>query len=150
MSKDRCIGIFFLLVSGVLWFWLIPSYTRGPAEAAYPRFVAFLMFVPAVAMLFRKATPENTLHLPTFDLQKLLRAPFMRTLLLIISYAIYIKCVEIFGFYTSGFVFCIGWMLFLGERAVIRVLLTPLLVLGIMYVFITVVLRYPLPAGILL
>jgi Na+-translocating ferredoxin:NAD+ oxidoreductase RnfA subunit len=149
MSKDRCIGILFLLIFAALWFWLIPSYTRGPTEAAYPRFAAFLMLVPAFVMIFRKAAPKDIIHLPAFDLKKLLQSPFVRTVLLVLSYMVYLNCVEAIGFYVSGFVFCVFWMLFFGERSILRITLTPFFILGSMYVLITKVLRYPLPAGLL-
>jgi len=147
MSKDRCIGIFFLLVFLTLWFWLIPSYTRGPVEAAYPRFASIIMLVPAIAMILRRTTPENILRLPAFDLQKLLSSEYMRVLLLIVSYPVYLVCVQTFGFYTAGLVFCVGWMLFFGERALTRVILTPVLLLGSIYGIVTAFLRYPLPSG---
>ena len=147
MSKDRCIGIFFLLLFLVLWFWLIPIYTKGPVEAAYPRFASLLMLIPAVGMILRKTAPENILRLPAFDLHKLLRSEYACVFLLIVSYPVYLVCVQIFGFYTAGFAFCVGWMIFFGERALTRILLTPLLLLGSIYGIVTAFLRYPLPAG---
>jgi len=148
MSKDRCIGIFFLLVFLTLWFWLIPSYTRGPVEAAYPRFASLIMLVPAIGMILRRTTPENILHLPAFDLQKLLRSEYARVLLLILSYPVYLISVQALGFYTAGFLFCVGWMLFFGERALTRVLITPVLLLGSIYGIVSAFLRYPLPSGL--
>jgi len=149
MSKDRCIGIFFLLLFLSLWLWVIPFYTKGPVEAAYPRFAALIMLVPAIGMILRKATPESILRLPAFDLHKLLRSEYTRVLLLIMSYPVYLISVQTFGFYTAGFVFCVGWMIFFGERTLARILITPLLLLGSIYSIVTAFLRYPLPSGLL-
>ena len=148
MSKDRCIGVFFLLFWLVLWFWLIPAYTRGPVEAAYPRFASLIMLVPAIGMILRRTTPENALHLPALDLQKFLRSEYARVLLLIMSYPVYLVSVQTFGFYTAGILFCVGWMLFFGERTLTRVLITPTLLLGTIYGIVSVFLRYPLPRGV--
>ena len=149
MSKDRCIGIFFLLVFALLWFWIIPLYTRGPTEATYPRFAALLMIAPAIGLILRKVTPENAIRLPAFDLRELLRSEYARTILLVISYVIYLNCVEALGFYTAGLSFCMFWMLFFGERALKRILLTPFIILGCMYGIVTKFLQYPLPSGVL-
>ena len=149
MSKDRCIGFFFLLVFVVLWFYIIPIYTRGAEEAAYPRFAALVMLVPAIGMILRRATPENALRLPAFDLQAFLRSAYARIILLAISYVAYLKCVETFGFYTASFVFCIGWMFFFGERIAKRILLTPLVLLVCTYAIVTKFLKFPLPSGLL-
>ena len=148
MSKDRCIGIFFFLLFALLWFWVIPANTRGPVEAAYPRFAAILMLVPAIGLMLRRTTPENALRLPAFDMQRLLQSEYMRILLLVMSYPIYLICVQALGFYTAGFLFCIGWMLFFGERTFARVLITPVVLLGSIYCIVSVFLRYPLPRGL--
>jgi len=149
MSKDRCIGLFFLLVVALIWFWIIPLYSKGAEQAVYPRFVSVLMAVSAIGLMLRKTTPQNALRLPAFDLQKLARSVYARTLMLVISYVLYLYSIEIFGFYTSSFVFCVGWMFFFGERTLKRILVTPVILLGVTYGIVTVFLKYPLPAGLL-
>ena len=74
---------------------------------------------------------------------------FPRILFLIVSYAVCIMSTEYVGFFVTNAVFCMIYIFFFLERGLIRIVLTPLLLLGVIYGIVVFFLNYPLPSGIL-
>ena len=73
---------------------------------------------------------------------------FPRILFLIVSYAVCIMSTEYVGFFVTNAVFCMIYIFFFLERGLIRIVLTPLLLLGVIYGIVVFFLNYPLPSGI--
>ena len=149
MSRDRCIGILFLLFCALLWFYLIPTYIKGTKQAVYPQLIVIILAIPSVGMLFRKATPQNVLRFLVLDLQQLVHSVYARTILLVISYAAYLLCVDALGFFSASGLFCLYYMCFFGERTLKGLFMTPAILLGCTYCIIALFLKYPLPKGLL-
>lgn len=74
---------------------------------------------------------------------------FPRILFLIVSYAVCIMSTEYVGFFVTNAVFGMIYIFFFLERGLIRIVLTPLLLLGVIYGIVVFFLNYPLPSGIL-
>ena len=71
------------------------------------------------------------------------------SLFLIVSYAVCIMSTEYVGFFVTNAVFGMIYIFFFLERGLIRIVLTPLLLLGVIYGIVVFFLNYPLPSGIL-
>ena len=140
MLIDRFIGCLFLCLCALLWFVIIPQQVSGEEQAMYPRLTIIFLAIPALLMALgalAKAFSNSS------------DSVFPRILFLVVSYAVCIMSTEYVGFFVTNAVFCMIYMLFFLERGLIRIVLTPLLLLGAIYGIVVSFLNYPLPSGIL-
>jgi len=72
-----------------------------------------------------------------------------RKVILLISILIYIPLIEIFGFFIPSFFFFIALSLFLGTRKISTLILVPVVIIGLTYLFFVKLLHVYLPMGIL-
>ena len=142
MSNDRWIGLGFLILCALLWFVIIPGQTEGAEEAFAPRLVVLGLAIPSLIMFLRR--PSVTVPL---DLN--LNAFLGSTLPTLGLFIAYLVGVALFGFYISTVCFLVLSMILFGERRKKTLLLAPLVLLGGVYVVISVCLKFQLPAGLL-
>ena len=148
MSVDRLIGGLFLFACLLLWFWIIPQQVVGEEQAFYPRLTVILVAIPAALMFLRNKGRRITLAFfrEGSDISKDLAG---KILVLVLSYIVFLLCVEKIGFFVSSAVFCPLYMLFFEERKFWRISLTTCGLLGGIYIIVVQLLKYPLPAGLL-
>lgn len=142
MSNDRWIGLGFLILCALLWFVIIPGQTEGAEEAFAPRLVVLGLAIPSFIMFLRR--PSVTVPL---DLN--LNAFLGSTLPTLGLFIAYLVGVTLFGFYISTVCFLVLSMILFGERRKKTLILAPLVLLGGVYVVISVCLKFQLPAGLL-
>ena len=147
MLIDRFIGCLFLCLCALLWFVIIPQQISGEEQAMYPRLTIIFLAIPALFMALR--TTGKNLEAVAKAFSNPSDSVFPRILFLIVSYAVCIMSTEYVGFFVTNAVFCMIYMLFFLERGLIRIVLTPLLLLGAIYGIVVSFLNYPLPSGIL-
>ena len=107
-----------------------------------------LVAIPAALMFLRNKGRRITLAFfrEGSDISKDLA---VKILVLVLSYIVFLLCVEKIGFFVSSAVFCPLYMLFFAERNFWRISLTTCELLGGIYIIVVQLLKYPLPAGLL-
>ena len=146
MLIDRFIGCLFLCLCALLWFVIIPQQVSGEEQAMYPRLTIIFLAIPA---LLRTTGKNICLGAVAKAFANSSDSVFPRILLLVVSYAVCIMSTEYVGFFVTNAVFCMIYIFFFLERGLIRIVLTPLLLLGVIYGIVVFFLNYPLPSGIL-
>lgn len=141
MNQERWFGISLLIISALLWFWIIPEQTAGPKEAFAPRLIVLFIALPGLFMLLRNRPSDNT------DLSGL-RIFLAITLPTIALFLMFLLAVSYFGFFSSGFVFAICALLLYGERRWTYLLFLPLGLFGLIWLVIVAWLKFPLPEGV--
>ncbi len=149
MLIDRFIGCLFLCLCALLWFVIIPQQVSGEEQAMYPRLTIIFLAIPALLMALRTTGKNISLGVLAKAFSNSSDSVFPRILFLVVSYAVCIMSTEYVGFFVTNAVFCMIYMLFFLERGLIRIVLTPLLLLGAIYGIVVSFLNYPLPSGIL-
>lgn len=142
MNNDRWIGLGFLILCALLWFVIIPGQTEGSEEAFVPRLTVLGLTIPSLIMFLRR--PAATVPLDV-NLNAFLSST-LPTLGLFIAYLI---GVTFLGFYVSTACFLVLSMILFGERRAKTLILAPVLLLGSVYVVVSVCLKFQLPAGLL-
>ena len=140
MLIDRFIGCLFLCLCALLWFVIIPQQVSGEEQAMYPRLTIIFLAIPALLMALRTTGKNISLGALAKAFSNSSDSVFPRILFLVVSYAVCIMSTEYVG---------LIYMLFFLERGLIRIVLTPLLLLGAIYGIVVSFLNYPLPSGIL-
>ena len=148
MLIDRFIGCLFLCLCALLWFVIIPQQVSGEEQAMYPRLTIIFLAIPALLMALRTTGKNISLGALAKAFSNSSDSVFPRILFLVVSY-VCIMSTEYVGFFVTNAVFCMIYMLFFLERGLIRIVLTPLLLLGAIYGIVVSFLNYPLPSGIL-
>ena len=115
----------------------------------YPRLTIIFLAIPALLMALRTTGKNISLGALAKAFSNSSDSVFPRILFLVVSYAVCIMSTEYVGFFVTNAVFCMIYMLFFLERGLIRIVLTPLLLLGAIYGIVVSFLNYPLPSGIL-
>ena len=114
-----------------------------------PRLTIIFLAIPALLMALRTTGKNISLGALAKAFSNSSDSVFPRILFLVVSYAVCIMSTEYVGFFVTNAVFCMVYMLFFLERGLIRIVLTPLLLLGAIYGIVVSFLNYPLPSGIL-
>ena len=149
MLIDRFIGCLFLCLCALLWFVIIPQQISGEDQAMYPRLTIIFLAIPALFMALRTTGKNISLEAVAKAFSNPSDSVFPRILFLIVSYAVCIMSTEYVGFFVTNAVFGMIYIFFFLERGLIRIVLTPLLLLGVIYGIVVFFLNYPLPSGIL-
>ena len=148
MLIDRFIGCLFLCLCALLWFVIIPQQVSGEEQAMYPRLTIIFLAIPALLMALRTTGKNIFLGALAKAFSNSSDSVFPRILFLVVSYAVCMST-EYVGFFVTNAVFCMIYIFFFLERGLIRIVLTPLLLLGVIYGIVVFFLNYPLPSGIL-
>ena len=143
MNKDRWTGLGFILLCALLWFVIIPQQTTGSNEAFVPRLAVAGMFIPALIMLLRNPKGKNEPY--DFSWAVFLRVTFPAMLLVLV----YLLGVAWLGFFSCSLVFLLLALLLFGERRPHAFWMTPLALLGGIYLVMVHFLHLELPAGLL-
>ena len=150
MLIDRFIGCLFLCLCALLWFVIIPQQVSGEEQAMYPRLMGGIGENVAIDTPFHCDYGKNIfLGALAKAFSNSSDSVFPRILFLVVSYAVCIMSTEYVGFFVTNAVFCMIYIFFFLERGLIRIVLTPLLLLGVIYGIVVFFLNYPLPSGIL-
>ena len=149
MLIDRFIGCLFLGLCALLWFVIIPQQISGEEQAMYPRLTVLFLAVPALLMTLRTTGKRLSPEAVAMFFSHPSESAFLRILLLAASYAVCIIGTESVGFFVTNCIFCMFYMVFFLERGLMRIVLTPLLLLVAIYGIVVFFLKYPLPSGIL-
>lgn len=141
MNTDRCLGLGFFLLCVLLWFVIIPGQTEGETEAFMPRLATVGLAIPSLILLLR---PTSAAQL------KVQPAVFLRsTLPLLAVFLAYVLGVNYGGFYVSTAFFLPAALILFGERRKKTLLLTPVCLLGAVYLVMSAWLNFQLPSGLL-
>ena len=147
IDSDVKLGAVLFLFCLLLWFFLIPAQIKGDEQRLYPRFATFFIALPSLIILFRGIrkgifTPEGKTFLTVLHESRYC----MGAVGLMILYAMALSRL---GYYSSSFLAVVVFMVYLGERRPLPLVLTPLGFLLVVNVVIERILNYPLPEGIL-
>lgn len=142
MNTDRWIGLGVLVLCALFWFVIIPEQTEGATEAFMPRLAVIGLAIPSLIMLMRH---RSTVKPPDFDPGAFLHS----TLPCIGAFAMYVLGVACIGFYLPTACFLVFALLLFGERKLKTLVLTPALLVGVVYVVMSVCLNFELPSGLL-
>jgi len=145
---DRQFKIFGVLIIFclILWFFLIPNQTKGPKEAFFPKIITIWLGISAIFGLLGKSRFPNKNNLSLKNEKK----GTLKIIFIMLFFFIYIIMIYLIGFILSSFLFLIFIMLFLNIHNWKILFLMPTVCILVIYVFIEVILKFPLPKGIFL
>lgn len=143
MNKDRWTGLGFILLCALLWFVIIPQQTDGPDEAFVPRLAVAGMFIPALIMLLRRPDGKDKPY--DFSPGVFLRVT-LPAMLLVLAFLAGVAWV---GFFASSLPFMLLALLLFGERRPHAFWITPVAVLGGVYLVMVHFLHLELPNRLL-
>ncbi|MFO8090714.1 MAG: tripartite tricarboxylate transporter TctB family protein [Desulfatiglandaceae bacterium] len=147
IDSDVKLGMVLLLFCILLWFFLIPTQIRGDEQKLYPRFTTFFIAIPSLILLFRGirkgifSTEGKSFLVVLYESRYCLGAVGLMVL--------YAVAMSYLGYYSSSFLAVAVFMIYLGERRPIPLLLTPVAYLLVVNIVIERILNYPLPEGFL-
>jgi hypothetical protein len=147
INSDVKLGLVLLLFCILLWFFLIPTQIRGDEQKLYPRFTTFFIAIPSLILLFRGtrkgifSTEGKSFMLVLHESRYCLGAVGLMVL--------YALAMSYLGYYSSSFLAVAVFMMYLGEKRPIPLLLTPVAYLLVVNIVIERILNYPLPEGFL-
>ncbi len=143
MNKDRIFGLCLLVGCALLGFAGIPAQTEGAEEAFAPRLTALFIGLPSLILFLR---PDD----PAGGTAGNAMAVFLKaTLPALLLFLAFVVGMGTLGFFTSALIFSLAALFLFGERRAGVFLLTPPLLLGAVYLVIVHLLKFNLPAGLL-
>ena len=147
IDNDVKLAAVLLLFCLWLWVYAIPGQIRGNEQKIYPRLTTFFIAIPSLVILFRGIRKGFFAKEGMPFLAVLHESRYcLGAVGLMVLYALGISYL---GYYASSFLAVIAFMLYLGERRPLPLILTPLGLLLLVNIVIERVLSYPLPEGLL-
>ena len=142
MNLDRLIGVVVLVLTALLWWVIIPNEVKGFEQSLMPRLVTLLLGISALGLTLRPGPAKVS----TDPAQ-------VRGMVSVIGmmgvYLIYIIVIPTVGFFVSSGVALVVFLWLLGMRRVRILVGVPVVMLTSIWLIITELLQYPLPAGLL-
>lgn len=146
VNSDVKLGATLLLFCLWVWFYAIPTQIKGDTQQLYPRFVTLFIVVPSLLILFRglKAGFWKTGPQTFLDILKESR----RSIAAIAMMVLYAVSMEYVGYYASSAAAGVAFMLFMGVRWPLPLILIPAGLLLAVNIVIERILQFPLPGGV--
>jgi len=147
VDSDVKLGVVLLLFCLWLWIFAIPMQIRGDEQKLYPRFTTFFILIPSLIILLRGIrrgifTTEGKSFLTVLNESRYC----LGAVGLMVLYA---TGIVYLGYYPATFPAVVAFMIYLGERRPIPLVLTPLGLMLLVNIVVERILSYPLPGGIL-
>lgn len=147
IDGDVKLGAVLLLFCLWLWLFAIPLQIRGDEQKLYPRFTTFFIAIPSLIILLRGLrkgvfAPEGKPFLTVLHESRYC----LGAVGLMVLYAVGMSYL---GYYSSTFLAVAAFMMYLGERRPVPLVLTPLGLMLVVNIVIERILSYPLPEGFL-
>lgn len=142
VNDDQKLGLILVTLCIVLWFYAIPHHIVGNAPKFFPRLVTMFLLIPSILLIVtRRGDPRGTSQ-RFRDLKGIHKALATAGL-----FILYISLIDFIGFFTSGFLAIMVFMLFFGSRNWKGIIFIPATILFFIYVVIVKILSFPLPKG---
>lgn len=141
MYQDRLLGLVLLGFSALLWWVILPAEVRGFEQGLMPRLVTLLLTIGGLGLCWRPA--PGKIALDRVHLQVAGRVIGMMAL-----YLLYLIAIPWLGFFTASALISVVTLYLLGARHPRTLILTPLIMLGSIWLCIVHFLHYPLPQGL--
>lgn len=151
----RFFGLVVIVLCGMLWFFVVPTYVPGEGPAFFPRLA--IAWIALFALLTSVFPPTAAAPLPMLEgapdegAEQHELAPAVdesggaSVYGLMIVWALYVTAIGYLGFYVSSFLMLTTSMYYLGLRRLPRLLLVPVVALTIIYLLLDVGLNFRLP-----
>jgi len=154
-SIDFLYGVVVLLISAVLWFWMIPTQIKTRkayfADAAMiPRFAVVVMVIMSVLLIWlscRKKSMEEIKALFSPSSYSLNTKVLIKQLVFLVLMFVYINLIPVTGFVIATVPFTFIFLHLFGSKAALKNLLIAAAFSLIAYLLFTYAFRVNLPSG---
>lgn len=154
VRTDLIIGLATLAACGLLWFVMIDAYAPGAEQGLFPRVIVVWLAIFAALLtglslwtLYGRGSPAAPEQQPEADAAKTEPPRLAFVFGLIVLWIPYVILIGHLGFYLSALLMLVPSMLYLGVRDWRRLVATPALALGLIYLVFEEGLNLVLPRG---
>lgn len=147
IDNDVKLGVVLLLFCLWLWAFAIPAQIRGVEQKIFPRLTILFIAIPSFLLMvsgIRKGF-FSTEGAPFVTVLKESRY-CLGAVVLMVVYGVGLMYL---GYYSATFLAVAAFMMYLGERRPLPLVLTPIGLLLLVNIMVERILSYPLPEGIL-
>lgn len=147
IDSDVKLGAVLILFCLWLWVFAIPAQIRGDEQKIFPHLTTLFIAIPSLVLMFRGIrkgvfSTEGKPFLTVLNESRYC----LGAVGLMVVYALGIRYL---GYYSATFLGVVAFMMYLGERRPLPLVLTPIGLLLLVNVVIERILSYPLPEGFL-
>ncbi|WP_080872936.1 tripartite tricarboxylate transporter TctB family protein [Oceanobacillus timonensis] len=141
---DRITGIFVIIIGSFVWIYSHNNLTNPAIDdvdaSFFPKVIGGLLIITGVVLMIKTILKNKK----KTD-QKLVL--YMKELIMIIAYALYIFLVPVLGFIITSPLLIIGLAFYLGSKKIVMNVMVGVLVTAGIYFFFQELLSVPLPRG---
>ncbi len=147
IDGDVKLGAVLLLFCLWLWVFAIPGQIRGNEQKIFPHLTTLFIAIPSLVLMFRGIrkgifSTEGKPFVAVLNESRYC----LGAVALMVLYAVGMIYL---GYYSSTFLGVVAFMIYLGERRPLPLVLTPIGLLLLVNIVVERILSYPLPEGFL-